>query len=60
MEYNGSKDAVGFNTYGSPTYKQVYIYGALDIISYSFEPRLWYVVGRWWLSIDAIPRQDHS
>ena len=31
MEYNGSKDAVGFNTYGSPIHKQVYIYGGLDI-----------------------------
>ena len=31
MEYVGSKDAVGFNTYGSPTYKQVYVYGGLDI-----------------------------
>jgi hypothetical protein len=31
MEYNASKDAVGFNTYGSPIYKQVYVYGALDI-----------------------------
>ena len=30
MEQVGSKDAVGFNTYGSPTNKQVYIYGGLD------------------------------
>ncbi len=30
MEYNGSKDAIGFNTYGSPMHKQVYIYGGLD------------------------------
>ena len=30
MERVGSKDAVGFNTYGSPTNKQVYIYGSLD------------------------------
>ncbi len=29
MESNGSKDAVGFNTYGSPMHKQVYIYGGL-------------------------------
>jgi hypothetical protein len=31
MEYNGSKDAVGLNTYGSAVHKQVYIYGGLDI-----------------------------
>jgi NADPH:quinone reductase-like Zn-dependent oxidoreductase len=31
MEYIGSKDAVGLNTYGSPAYKQVYLYGGLDI-----------------------------
>jgi NADPH:quinone reductase-like Zn-dependent oxidoreductase len=31
MEYNASKDAVGFHTYGSPMLKQVYIYGALDV-----------------------------
>lgn len=30
MEMVGSKDAVGFNTYGSPDNKQVYIYGGLD------------------------------
>ena len=30
MERVGSKDAVGFNTYGSPSNKQVYIYGSLD------------------------------
>ena len=30
MEQVGSKDATGFNTYGSPTNKQVYIYGGLD------------------------------
>jgi NADPH:quinone reductase-like Zn-dependent oxidoreductase len=30
MEYSGSKDAVGFNTYGSESNKQVYIYGGLD------------------------------
>lgn len=30
MERVGSKDAVGFNTYGSPMHKQVYIYGGLD------------------------------
>lgn len=30
MEYNASKDAVGFNTYGSTAQKQVYIYGGLD------------------------------
>jgi NADPH:quinone reductase-like Zn-dependent oxidoreductase len=30
MEQSGSKDAVGFNTYGSETNKQVYIYGGLD------------------------------
>ena len=30
MEYVGSKDAKGFNTYGSETNKQVYIYGGLD------------------------------
>ena len=30
MERVGSKDAVGFNTYGSPAHKQVYIYGGLD------------------------------
>jgi len=30
MERVGSKDAVGFNTYGSPEHKQVYIYGGLD------------------------------
>ncbi len=30
MERVGSKDAVGFNTYGSPDHKQVYIYGGLD------------------------------
>ncbi|MFT4635347.1 MAG: NADPH:quinone reductase-like Zn-dependent oxidoreductase [Arenicella sp.] len=30
MERVGSKDAVGFNTYGSPSNKQVYIYGGLD------------------------------
>lgn len=31
MEYVGSKDAVGLNTYGSPENKQVYVYGSLDI-----------------------------
>ena len=30
MEYVGSKDAKGFNTYGSAANKQVYIYGGLD------------------------------
>lgn len=30
MERVGSKDATGFNTYGSPAHKQVYIYGGLD------------------------------
>ncbi len=30
MERVGSKDAVGFNTYGSPAHKQVYVYGSLD------------------------------
>jgi NADPH:quinone reductase-like Zn-dependent oxidoreductase len=30
MEHSGSKDAVGFNTYGSESNKQVYIYGGLD------------------------------
>ncbi|MBT1450554.1 zinc-binding dehydrogenase [Glaciecola sp. XM2] len=30
MEMVGSKDAKGFNTYGSPENKQVYIYGSLD------------------------------
>jgi hypothetical protein len=30
MEAVGSKDAVGFNTYGSDANKQVYIYGGLD------------------------------
>ena len=30
MEQVGSKDAVGFNTYGSEANKQVYIYGGLD------------------------------
>ncbi|MDT0583657.1 MULTISPECIES: zinc-binding dehydrogenase [Alteromonadaceae] len=30
MEAVGSKDAVGFNTYGSAENKQVYIYGGLD------------------------------
>lgn len=30
MERVGSKDAVGFNTYGSPSNKQVYVYGGLD------------------------------
>jgi NADPH:quinone reductase-like Zn-dependent oxidoreductase len=30
MERVGSKDAVGFNTYGSPAHKQVYVYGGLD------------------------------
>ncbi|MGS2720534.1 zinc-binding dehydrogenase [Paraglaciecola aestuariivivens] len=30
MEMVGSKDAVGFNTYGSDANKQVYIYGGLD------------------------------
>lgn len=30
MERIGSKDAVGFNTYGSVSNKQVYIYGGLD------------------------------
>jgi NADPH:quinone reductase-like Zn-dependent oxidoreductase len=30
MEQSGSKDAVGFNTYGSDSNKQVYIYGGLD------------------------------
>ena len=30
MEMSGSKDAVGFNTYGSEANKQVYIYGGLD------------------------------
>jgi NADPH:quinone reductase-like Zn-dependent oxidoreductase len=32
MEQVGSKDAVGFNTYGSEANKQVYIYGGLDIM----------------------------
>ncbi len=31
MEMVGSKDATGFNTYGSAELKQVYIYGGLDI-----------------------------
>lgn len=31
MEYVGSKDAKGLNTYGSPAHKQVYLYGGLDI-----------------------------
>ncbi len=31
MEQVGSKDAKGFNTYGSDTNKQVYIYGGLNI-----------------------------
>lgn len=31
METVGSKDATGFNTYGSVDNKQVYIYGGLDI-----------------------------
>lgn len=30
MEYVGSKDAKGFNTYGSESNKKVYIYGGLD------------------------------
>ena len=30
MEASGSKDAKGFNTYGSDSNKQVYIYGGLD------------------------------
>lgn len=30
MEMVGSKDATGFNTYGSDSNKQVYIYGGLD------------------------------
>jgi NADPH:quinone reductase-like Zn-dependent oxidoreductase len=30
MEKSGSKDAVGFNTYGSESNKQAYIYGGLD------------------------------
>lgn len=30
MERVGSKDVKGFNTYGSPAHKQVYIYGGLD------------------------------
>ena len=30
MEKSGCKDAVGFNTYGSESNKQVYIYGGLD------------------------------
>lgn len=30
MEMVGSKDATGFNTYGSASNKQVYIYGGLD------------------------------
>lgn len=30
MERVGSKDAIGFNTYGSSSNKQVYIYGGLD------------------------------
>jgi NADPH:quinone reductase-like Zn-dependent oxidoreductase len=30
MEQSGSKDAIGFNTYGSEANKQVYIYGGLD------------------------------
>ena len=30
MERVGSKDIVGFNTYGSPAHKQVYVYGSLD------------------------------
>ena len=30
MERVGSKDIVGFNTYGSPAHKQVYVYGGLD------------------------------
>jgi len=30
MERVGSKDAKGFNTYGSPEHKQVYVYGGLD------------------------------
>jgi NADPH:quinone reductase-like Zn-dependent oxidoreductase len=30
MEHSGSKEAVGFNTYGSESNKQVYIYGGLD------------------------------
>jgi len=30
MEQSGCKDAVGFNTYGSESNKQVYIYGGLD------------------------------
>ena len=30
MEASGSKDATGFNTYGSDSNKQVYIYGGLD------------------------------
>jgi NADPH:quinone reductase-like Zn-dependent oxidoreductase len=48
MEAVGSKDATGFNTYGSVDNKQVYIYGGLD-----FSPTLlnrafgmtWSVVG---------------
>ncbi|NND00268.1 MAG: NADH oxidase [Gammaproteobacteria bacterium] len=31
MERNLSKDAVGLNTYGSETLKQVYLYGGLDV-----------------------------
>jgi NADPH:quinone reductase-like Zn-dependent oxidoreductase len=31
MEMVGSKDATGFNTYGSGDNKQVYVYGGLDI-----------------------------
>jgi NADPH:quinone reductase-like Zn-dependent oxidoreductase len=31
MEHSGSKDAVGFNTYGSESNKQVFIYGGLNI-----------------------------
>lgn len=31
MEAVGSRNITGFNTYGSPENKQVYIYGALDI-----------------------------
>lgn len=31
MEQSGSKDVIGFNTYGSEANKQVYVYGGLDI-----------------------------
>jgi len=61
MEQVGSKDAKGFNTYGSEANKQVYIYGGLDFSPTTLNRAYgmtWSIGG--WLAADTISGQAHS